>query len=68
MKLDELFRATSFYFPMATVMEDMDGEIVIHTGLMYDAPLGYDGMGPQNIPPNRRGEIELREMTHEDIA
>ena len=68
MTLDDLFRIALEHFPMATIREDLDGEVIIDTGLMYDAPLGYDGMGPQNIPPRRRGEIELREMTNEDLA
>jgi len=67
MTLEELYKITE-QFPMADVQEDLDGEVIIYTGWMYDAPLGYAGSGPQNIPPRRRGEIELREMTHEDIA
>ena len=52
---------------MAEVQEDLTGQVIIYTGMMYDAPLGYNGFGPQNIPPNRREDTELREMTHEDI-
>ena len=67
MTLDELFKIALEKFPMANIQEDMDGEVVIYTGLMYDAPLGYDGFGPQNIPAKYRPDMELREMTHEDV-
>ena len=66
MTLDDLFKIAQ-QFPMANIQEDMDGEVVIYTGLMYDAPLAYDGFGPQNIPAKYRPDMELREMTHEDI-
>jgi hypothetical protein len=67
MNLDDLFKTALEHFPMANIQEDMDGEVIIYTGLMYDAPLGYDGFGPQNIPAKYRSDMELREMTHEDI-
>ena len=67
MTLDELFRVTLEKFPMANIQEDMDGEVIIYTGLMYDAPMGYEGFGPQNIPAKYRPDMELREMAHEDI-
>ena len=67
MTLDELFRAALEKFPMANIQEDIDGEIIIYTGLMYDAPLGYDGFGPQNIPAKYWGDIELKDMTAEDL-
>ena len=66
MTLDDLFKIAQ-QFPMADVQEDLDGQVIIYTGLMYDAPLGYNGFGPQNIPPKHRADTELREMTHEDI-
>ena len=68
MTLDDLFRLALEHFPMANIQEDMDGEVIIYTGLMYDAPLGYNGFGPQNIPAKYRPDMELREMNHEDIA
>ena len=68
MTLDALFRLALEHFPMATIQEDLEGEIVIYTGLMYDAPLGHNGFGPQNIPEKRRNDIQLREMNSEDIA
>ena len=66
MNLDELFKIAQ-QFPMANIQEDLEGEIVIYTGLMFDPPLGYSGYGPQNIPAKHRQHIELREMTHEDV-
>ena len=68
MTLDDLFRLALEHFPMANIQEDLEGEIVIYTGLMYDAPLGYNGFGPQNIPKKYLDDIELREMNSEDIA
>ena len=68
MTLDELFKTAIEKFPMANIQEDIDGEVIIYTGLMYDAPLGYDGFGPQNIPAKYRPDMELREITSEDIA
>ena len=67
MTLDELFSVAYQVFPQAHVSEDMDGEIIIHTGLMWDAPLGFNGCGPQNIPHKVQPYVELRELTHEDI-
>ena len=67
MTLDELFRAALEKFPMANIQEDIDGEVVIYTGLMYDAPLGYSGFGPQNIPRKYWSEIELRPMDAKDL-
>jgi hypothetical protein len=67
MTLDDVYRIARL-FPMAEVQEDLTGQVIIYTGMMYDAPLGYNGFGPQNIPPNRREDTELREMTHEDIT
>ena len=68
MTLAELFDIAFEKFPMANVQEDIDGEVIIYTGLMYDAPLGHNGFGPQNIPEKRRNDIQLREMNSEDIA
>ena len=66
MNLDELFKIAQ-QFPMANIQEDMEGEIIIYTGLIFDPPLGYSGYGPQNIPAKHRQHVELREMTHEDV-
>ena len=67
MTLEELFDIAFEEFPMANVQEDIDGEIIIYTGLMYDAPLGYAGSGPQNIPRLNRCEIDLRPMNAKDL-
>ena len=67
MTLGELFKTAIEKFPMANIQEDIDGEIIVYTGLMYDAPLGYDGFGPQNIPTKYWGDIELRDMTAKDL-
>ena len=67
MNLDELFKIAQ-QFPMWQIEQDLDGQIIVYTGLMYDAPLGYNGYGPQNIPAKHRQHVELREMTDEDIA
>ena len=67
MTLGELFEAAIEKFPLANIQEDIDGEVIIYTGLMYDAPLGYDGFGPQNIPVKYWGDIELRDMNAKDL-
>jgi hypothetical protein len=67
MTLGELFETAIEKFPMANIQEDIDGEVIIYTGLMYDAPLGYDGFGPQNIPEKYWGDIELRDMNAKDL-
>ncbi len=67
MTLEELFDIAFEEFPMAKVQEDIDGEIIIYTGLMYDAPLGYAGSGPQNIPRLNRCDIDLRPMNAKDL-
>ena len=67
MRLDQLYKVLEDHFPLAHLSEDLDGEIQIYTGLMYEAPPGYSG-GPQNVPPDHRTHITLREMTHEDIT
>jgi hypothetical protein len=67
MTLEELFDIAFEEFPMANVQEDIDGEIIIYTGLMYDAPLGYAGSGPQNIPRLNRCDIDLRPMNAKDL-
>ena len=66
MNLDELFKIAQ-QFPMWEIQQDLDGQIIVYTGLMFDPPLGYSGYGPQNIPAKHRQHVELREMTHEDI-
>ena len=40
MTRDKLFRIALEHFPMAHITEDLDGEIRIHTGLMYEPPFG----------------------------
>ena len=67
MTLEELFDIAFEKFPMANVQEDIDGEIVIYTGLMYEAPLGYAGSGPQNIPSHNRCDVDLRPMNEKDL-
>jgi hypothetical protein len=36
MKLDDVFRIALKHFPMCHVIEDMEGEVVIFTGLVSD--------------------------------
>ena len=67
MKLDELFSTTYYNFPKAHISEDLDGEIIIHTGLMWEAPFGFQGFGPQNIPDKVQPTVELREMNEGDL-
>ena len=67
MTLAELFDIAFEKFPMANVQEDIDGEVIIYTGLMYEAPLGYAGSGPQNIPPHNRCDVDLRPMNAKDL-
>ena len=67
MKLSELFGVAYHAFPKAHVSEDMDGEIIIHTGLMWEAPFGFQGYGPQNIPLEVQPTVELREMNEGDL-
>ena len=67
MTLAELFDIAFEKFPMANVQEDIDGEVVIYTGLMYDAPLGYTGSGPQSIPRHNRCDVDLRPMNAKDL-
>ena len=67
MKLDELFSTTYYNFPKAHISEDLDGEIIIHTGLMWEAPFGFQGFGPQNIPEKVQPTVQLREMNEGDL-
>jgi|TARA_R110000824_G_scaffold48118_1_gene136023 hypothetical protein len=67
MRLDQLYKILKDEFPLGHIAQDTDGEIKIYTGLMYKAPPGYSG-GPQNVPPDHRVNVRLREMTHEDIT
>jgi len=67
MTLEELYKIAFEKFPMANVQEDIDGEVIIYTGLMYDAPLGYAGSGPQNIPSHNRCDVDLRPMNEKDL-
>ena len=66
MTLDELYKIVE-QFPMADVQEDLDGQVIIYTGLMYDAPLGRAGSGPQNIPSHNRCDVDLRDMNEGDL-
>ena len=66
MTLEELYKIAE-QFPMANVQADLEGEVVIYTGLMYEAPLGYAGSGPQNIPPLNRCDVALRPMNAKDL-
>jgi|TARA_B100001971_G_C18043130_1_gene458732 hypothetical protein len=67
MMLDELFSVAYQTFPKAHISEDMDGEIIIHTGLMWEAPFGFQGHGPQNIPEKVQPTVQLREMNEGDL-
>ena len=67
MMLSELFSVAYQTFPKAHISEDMDGEIIIHTGLMWEAPFGFQGHGPQNIPEKVQPTVELREMNAKDL-
>jgi len=67
MTLAELFDIAFEKFPMANVQEDIDGEVIIYTGLMYEAPLGYAGSGPQSIPLHNRCDVDLRPMSVKDL-
>jgi len=67
MTLEELFDIAFEKFPMANVQEDIDGEVIIYTGLMYEPPLGYAGSGPQNIPRLNRCDVDLRPMNAKDL-
>jgi len=66
MTLEELYNIAQ-QFPMWQVEQDLDGQIIIYTGLMYEAPLGYAGSGPQNIPPLNRCDVDLRAMNAKDL-
>ncbi len=67
MTLEELYKIALEKFPLPNIQEDTDGEVIIYTGLMYDAPLGYNGFGPENIPVKHRPDVELREMNERDL-
>jgi len=67
MRLDQLYKILKDEFPLGHIAQDTDGEVKIYTGLTYKAPPGYSG-GPQNVPPDHRMNVRLREMTHEDIT
>ena len=66
MKLDQLYKVLEDHFPLGHIIEDMDGEIKIYTGLFMDRPLGATG-GPQNGPHNCRVYVRLREMNEGDL-
>tara|TARA_R110000824_G_scaffold395440_1_gene596069 strand:+ start:224 stop:439 length:216 start_codon:yes stop_codon:yes gene_type:complete len=66
MRLDQLYKVLEDHFPLAHLSEDLDGEIQIYTGLVYEAPPGYSG-GPQNVPPGSRVNVRLREMNAKDL-
>ena len=66
MRLDQLYKVLEDHFPLGHIIEDMDGEIKIYTGLFMDRPLGATG-GPQNVPHNCRVNVRLREMNEGDL-
>ena len=66
MRLDQLYKVLEDHFPLGHIVEDMDGEIKIYTGLVYEAPPVYSG-GPQYVPPDHRVNVRLREMNERDL-
>ena len=69
MTLDQLWRIALEHFPACHITEDIDGEIVIATGLMMEGPpLGMQNLTVANIPAKYQSDVQLREMTSEDIA
>ena len=66
MRLDQLYKVLEDHFPLGHIIEDMDGEIKIYTGLFMDRPLGATG-GPQHVPPDYRVNVRLREMNAKDL-
>ena len=66
MRLDQLYKVLEDHFPLGHIIEDMDGEIKIYTGLFMDRPLGATG-GPQNVQPDHRQFVQLREMNERDL-
>ena len=70
MTLDQLWRIALEHFPLAHITEDVDGEIVIATGLMMEGNtrLVMLGLTAANIPAKYQSDVQLREMTSEDIA
>ena len=66
MRLDQLYKVLEDHFPLGHIIEDMDGEIKIYSGLFMDRPLGATG-GPQNVPPDYRVNVRLREMNAKDL-
>jgi len=69
MTLDQLWRIALEHFPACHITEDIDGEIVIATGLIMEGPpLGMDGLTVANIPAKQQQHVQLREMTGEDLT
>ena len=70
MTLDQLWRIALEHFPLAHITEDLDGEIVIATGLMMEGNtrLVMLGLTAANIPAKYQSDVQLREMTGEDIT
>ena len=69
MTLDQLWRIALEHFPACHITEDIDGEIVIATGLMMEGPpLGMQGLTAANIPAKYQSDVQLREMTGEDLT
>ena len=66
MRLDQLFKVVEENFPLGHIVADMEEEVVIYTGFMYERPLGSTG-GPQNVQPDHRQFVELREMNEGDL-
>ena len=69
MTLDQLWRIALEHFPLAHITEDLDGEIVIATGLMMEGNtrLVMLGLTAANIPAKYQSDVQLREMTSEDL-
>ena len=66
MRLDQLYKVVEENFPLGHIVADMEEEVVIYTGFMYERPLGSTG-GPQNVPPDYRTNVRLREMNERDL-
>ena len=66
MRLDQLYKVVEENFPLGHIVADMEEEVVIYTGFMYERPLGSTG-GPHNVPPNYRTNVRLRGMNERDL-
>jgi hypothetical protein len=69
MTLDEVYRVAQKHFPLAHITEDIDGEIMIATGMIMEGPpLGMVGLTATNIPAKYQSDVQLREITSEDLT